>query len=625
MGQVSGTKNDDEINNNESSIQIVSKAGNDFIRNSGSNVQIYSGTGNDTIYSETVSSGNYVEGGYGDDLIVSFGEENTLKGGPNKDDIFLSSSSEVVISGNKIYGDDGDDRIVIDDSMNNEGSVEVNVINGGLGDDIIDLNDAETSSIIEYADGDGNDVVYGYKSIDRIRLTDESDFTTILSGEDVIVQVGTGVILLAGAADKDVHITKYSVLPDMQYSNNYKNLTLNQYFNGTLKDYNSKVKTIDAREVNNQIEIIGNAQNNSIHGGNKNDTIYGGKGNDKLYGGYGDDVFVYNDGDGNDTIYDYAEGKDVIKINKSIKSTSIGFLGIGFLGNDFVFKLGNGKITVKNGKTKKIEVIDKDNNSTYYGTYLTVTENDSDVVKAASNVLDIDLTKRKKNIKITANSKANTINGGSGIESIYGGSGDDFIFGNAGADKLFGDKGNDLIDGGKGNDSITGGNGNDILYGNDGADTLVGGSGNDTLMGGIGKDVFVYSGGKDVITDYTEGKDKIKILNKKISKFSIVDNDVVFKIGLGSLTIKDAVDKKITVTDSTGTSTKSYSIMSPVNFEERLFEDDNFINDDISSILPTTSDYANNNSLGQVTINQDFTSLTKNKQSQIVTYSYDKK
>ena len=543
-GQTSGTKNDDRIVNGNDAIPIESREGDDYISNFGSNVSIFSGLGNDTIYNETMSSSDYVDGGHGEDFIVSYGKNHTIHGGLNNDRIFLSSSTEVAMSGNKIYGDDGDDVIILNDKAKNDEEIETNIVNGGRGDDVIVLDEAKKPSIIEYANGDGNDVIYGYKSDDRIRLTDESDFTTILSGKDVMVQVGDGLILLSDAADKDIHITKYSVLPNMMYSNNYKDLTLNQYFNGTLKDYNAKVKKIDAREVVNQIEIMGNAQNNSIHGGDKNDTIFGGKGDDKLYGGYGDDVFVYNDGDGNDTIYDYAEGQDKIKINKSIKSTKVSWLG-----SDFVFKLGNGKITVKNGKTKKIEIIDKDGNSTYYGTYLTVTEADNKTVKVENNVLNIDVSKRKTNIKLTANSLKNTILGGSGVNSIYSGAGDDIIFSNASDDKLFGEAGNDLIDGGAGNDSIQGGNGNDKLYGSDGDDTIQGGKGNDTLIGGVGKDTFIYANGdgNDVITDYTVAKDKIKITGNKITKTSISDSDVILTVGKGSIRIIDGKDKKLSI------------------------------------------------------------------------------
>ncbi|MDO4640759.1 MAG: Ig-like domain-containing protein [Neisseria sp.] len=55
--------------------------------------------------------------------------------------------------------------------------------------------------------------------------------------------------------------------------------------------------------------------------------------------------------------------------------------------------------------------------------------------------------------------------------------------------------------------------GNDVLNGGNGDDVLIGGAGNDTLTGGEGADKFVFlansNSGKDVITDFSEGHDKV--------------------------------------------------------------------------------------------------------------------
>ena len=71
-------------------------------------------------------------------------------------------------------------------------------------------------------------------------------------------------------------------------------------------------------------EVYGGEGNDTIYGENGNDKLYGGAGDDKLYGGngddyleggagndylegsYGSDTYIYNKGDGNDTIYDYS-------------------------------------------------------------------------------------------------------------------------------------------------------------------------------------------------------------------------------------------------------------------------------------------------------------------------------
>ncbi|MDM3860443.1 MAG: hypothetical protein PT118_11490, partial [Aphanizomenon gracile PMC644.10] len=51
--------------------------------------------------------------------------------------------------------------------------------------------------------------------------------------------------------------------------------------------------------------LVGNGGNDNISGGNGNDIIDGGAGNDTLNGGYGNDIYIFNKGDGQDTISDY--------------------------------------------------------------------------------------------------------------------------------------------------------------------------------------------------------------------------------------------------------------------------------------------------------------------------------
>ena len=117
--------------------------------------------------------------------------------------------------------------------------------------------------------------------------------------------------------------------------------------------------------------LIGNSGSDSLSGGSGKDsllggvgadTLIGGKGNDTLTGGKGKDVFVYAKGDGNDTITDYTSGQDKIKITSgSISKTTVN-------GKDVIFTVGSGSITVKNGKGKKITVVDS-NGKTSTKTY----------------------------------------------------------------------------------------------------------------------------------------------------------------------------------------------------------------------------------------------------------------
>ncbi|MBR4382613.1 MAG: hypothetical protein IKP64_03550, partial [Selenomonadaceae bacterium] len=128
----------------------------------------------------------------------------------------------------------------------------------------------------------------------------------------------------------------------------------------------------------------------------------------------------------------------------------------------------------------------------------------------------------------------------------------------AGADSIFANVGNDTINGGAGNDILYGEAGNDAVRGDAGNDSLNGGTGNDTLTGGDGKNVFIFgkNSGNDVITDYTSGQDKIKLLDGEITSSSISGSDVVLQMGLSdTIKIKGGKDQKITVIDGDGKET----------------------------------------------------------------------
>ena len=62
--------------------------------------------------------------------------------------------------------------------------------------------------------------------------------------------------------------------------------------------------------------LIGGMGNDDLYGGAGNDTLIGGAGNDYLVGGDGSDTYVFNQGFGQDTVYDYGSGdKNVLQFN----------------------------------------------------------------------------------------------------------------------------------------------------------------------------------------------------------------------------------------------------------------------------------------------------------------------
>ena len=438
-----------------------------------------------------------------------------------------------------VTGTSGDDTIA--------GSSSADSINGGAGDDLItgvDGDDTLTggggSDTFSYTSG--GVVITDYTAgEDVISLTNGSVDSSYLDGSDVVLKVGSGSIRVVNGAKKLITVgstsSVYGVPVGLTYNSSGTIATLNSDFAGTLKatDYYSSVKTITATKRSAAVYIKGNKLANSIQGGSGKDTIYGGSGadsifgnagNDKLYGESGNDFLsggagndTLSGGSGNDTLtgglgkdmFIYSSGNDVITDytvgQDSIKLSSGAIVGSSVVDSDVVLKLSSGSITVKNGKGKAITVVDKNGKSTSKPyrdtTTLTVTDSDSAAVTVDSSVLIIDASTRTKAVKITGNSLDNTITGGSG---------------------------------------------------------------SDTLTGGAGRDTFIYSSGNDVITDYTTDQESIKLKSGSSTSSSLKGSDVVLKVGNGSITVKNAKSKAITVIDSNGnTSSRIYPLSTTLN------------------------------------------------------------
>lgn len=237
--------------------------------------------------------------------------------------------------------------------------------------------------------------------------------------------------------------------------------------------------------------INGTDGNDIINGNSENNFINGSKGNDVLYGEYGNDTYLFNKGDGADTIYDF-NGNDRIKFGTDIKKEDISFkreldkLIISIKSNNGT---SNDSITIQNFFSVNPEI---GNN-----TVRTITFADGTVYDL-NKILELaPLGPTDKDDKLYLTDGNDTFDAGLGNDEIWGGNGDDII---------------------------NGGEGDDTLYGNDGNDTLIGGKGNDKLKGGNGNDTYVFNKGdsNDIIED-NNGVDILRFGN------GIKKEDLVFK------------------------------------------------------------------------------------------------
>nr|WP_322676607.1 calcium-binding protein [Nostoc sp. DedQUE03]MDZ7971851.1 calcium-binding protein [Nostoc sp. DedQUE03]MDZ8048966.1 calcium-binding protein [Nostoc sp. DedQUE02] len=273
--------------------------------------------------------------------------------------------------------------------------------------------------------------------------------------------------------------------------------------------------------------IIGTNGNDSLLGGNSADTIKGLAGNDTITGNGGKDIFVYNLGDGTDTITDFGGiGKGTSPTAGIIAEVdTIKFLGAGLNARNLLLTqnannleitfegVADTKVILKNFKLENLENLKAFGTTPAIGNILfdgqtSITDN--------FNVLNANSTDTNLGIKNTVTFLNDLDNDITGLDDS-----DDVINGQGGNDKIDGKSGNDLLRGGVGNDTLIGGAGNDTLIGGTGNDSLVGGigndwlqsdAGNDTLIGGIGNDnLNVDFSLDDSLLDGGNGNDTLSV------------------------------------------------------------------------------------------------------------------
>lgn len=322
--------------------------------------------------------------------------------------------------------------------------------------------------------------------------------------------------------------------------------------------------------------LLGNEGNDQISGNFGNDTIEGGIGNDTLFGGSGDDVFIYNIGDGNDTLrHERGSGSDVVRFGTGIQ---VSHVQLTIDGLNLILKIGEfGQIEIKDyintyGDTGVSKVFEfSDGTRWNYRDVIKLLSqsgsNISHVIKGIENEVNIIEGYDGENIINGANlgdfltggpnsdrisgwdgndilqgmNGSDTLNGGTGDDHVDGGEGDDLLYGNEGQDIVSGGNNDDYLNGGEGDDVSHGGNGNDTLtdyfgnnffYGDDGHDSITPGQGDDVIYGGLGDDIITESGGNNLVVG-GKGNDKISVRSENsgsnVLLFDIGDgNDVVF-------------------------------------------------------------------------------------------------
>ncbi len=361
---VTGTSADDVIFNNGSSLKIDAAVGDDTICNyDGDSVTIDVGAGNDSVcnhYGDKIS----IHSGDGNDFVCNFSGYNvSINAGDGNDTILDNAGGDI-----RIDAGAGNDSIVNEngygvsinggagnDTIGNTGMYAT--VNGGTDDDLISLNNdplhssGYNNSVVEYADGDGNDTVYGFTERDTLKITSGEIGAHYKSGNDYIVEVGTGSITFKNIGDGLIQLC--------DSANRMSALNCAGIYNGT--------STVTVTGTSSADSILNVGEYSKINAGAGDDSIFNfestyrsgyhvtveaGMGNDYVNNCDGWWVSI-NGGDGNDTVcnsgwnatIDAGNGSDLIINNRGSNYVSIK----GGAGNDSIYNFGK-LVTIDAGK-----------------------------------------------------------------------------------------------------------------------------------------------------------------------------------------------------------------------------------------------------------------------------------
>lgn len=433
-------------------------------------------------------------------LIVGDNNNNTLVGTPEDDTIQGLGGNDVLIGG---LGPD--------------------ILDGGNGNDTASYQNATaglTADLLTPSNNTGEAAGDSYISIERLRGT---AFNDVLRGNN-------GDNSLDGAAGADV-LNGRGGIDTASYGSSTAGVTvdLSNLANNTgdaAGDTYISIENIAGSTFGDV--LIGDAADNSFHGGAGGDLIDGRGGIDGVsYGGATSGITASfsnpagNTGDAAGDSYISIENLvgsqfDDILTGDGIANAINGQNGddiiSGLDGNDFL-NGGGGNDTIDGGEGNDLlngndgnDILIGGNGSNGLdgGTGADILQGGAEFdvasYSSASTGVTVDLSNIANNTGDAAGDTYFSIEeifGSAFSDTLIGDGSDNILHGRVGADVIDGGAGNDTLIGGDDADTIYGGTENDNLFGDAGDDTLDGGAGADTITGGMGNDTFVFTAGNE--------------------------------------------------------------------------------------------------------------------------------
>ena len=321
------------------------------------------------------SGDDTLTGGDGGDYLLGGGGDDTVHGGTGNDRILGGSGDD------SIYGGEGND-IIIGDTGND-------TIDAGAGDDfIIDsigddtLTGGTGADTFSFLSGHGSDTITDFDtSEDQIDLsqlttgftflelqskmstvTDPDETTTVTGVQIDLSDFGGGTIILEGITSTSELTENMFCLPDCDSllddllvenpvtGDDNINFIIGSEGDGTFT-------TLGGKDI-----VFSEEGDDLLVGGEGVDTLEGGAGDDWLGGGEGADTFVFNSGDGSDTITDFEDGTDTIDLSAISSITGFSDLTITQEGDDTKIDLGEdvGEVILQDFTATDLDATDFD-------------------------------------------------------------------------------------------------------------------------------------------------------------------------------------------------------------------------------------------------------------------------
>ncbi len=487
--QLSTGDGDDYLDGGTGDDILIAGAGNDQLTGGDGNDQLQGNAGNDYLNGE--AGADLLFGDVGDDTLFGGEDNDELQGGDGNDYLDGGNGNDTLDGGagnDILLGGDGDDWIqdstgnnTLDGGLGNDtllGGVGDDLLAGGVGDDTLQGDAGNDTYLFNL--GDGQDTIFDLDStsgnLDILRFgigIAASDIALSREGYDIILSInGTSDkvrIQNWGSVDEEYLVERVEFADNTVWDAAYiRSLLAELPVVGTDGNDSLTVWTADENTT-----LQGLAGNDDLLGSGGNDIFIGGVGNDRMDGGGGDDLYLFNRGDGQDTI---AEG------GFDIKNDLFG-MGIDPRTMHFINLKGWGQETLRFGA----DIAPSDITLSREGYDLILSINGTDD-QVRVQLWGLSESCRIERVEFADNTVWDTAYIQSQLLELP-------VIGTAGNDNLY--PWSDQAS------TLQGLAGNDSLLGSSGNDTLNGGTGNDSLSGGAGSDTYIFNrgDGQDTITE----------------------------------------------------------------------------------------------------------------------------